>query len=113
MKELVRKFKALGDETRFNLFLLLAGENLCVSGLSKVLNISESATSQHLKILRDAELVKGEKIGYFVHYKVQKNVLDELSGIIKELSNDTVDISKLRNATKSNCSQVCKEGKLK
>lgn len=74
MEKLVLRFKALSDETRFKLFLLLAEKKqLCVGGLAKVLGISESAVSQHLKILRNADLIKGEKkVGYFVHYKVQK-----------------------------------------
>ena len=87
MEKLILRFKALSDETRFKLFLLLAEKQICVGGLAKGLGISESAVSQHLKILRNADLIKGEKIGYFVHYKVQKNILDELKGVIEQLAN--------------------------
>jgi ArsR family transcriptional regulator len=86
MDKLILRLKALGDETRFKLFLLLSEKQLCVGGLAKVLGISESAVSQHLKILRNADLIKGEKVGYFVHYKVQTDILDELKGMIEQLA---------------------------
>ncbi|MCG8482196.1 MAG: metalloregulator ArsR/SmtB family transcription factor, partial [Clostridia bacterium] len=100
------------DETRFKLFLLLSEKQICVKGLAEVLNISESAVSQHLKILRNAGLIKGEKVGYFVHYNVQKNVLKELQGIIGELSKDVVDFSeqkKILDIDSIDCTEVCKK----
>ena len=112
LKELVNRFKALGDETRFKLFLLLSENNICVKGLAKVLNISESAVSQHLKVLRNAGLIKGEKIGYFVHYNVQKNVLKELRNAIDELSKDIVDLKEQEKALQINsadCTRVCQK----
>ena len=112
MKELVNRFKALGDETRFKLFLLLSENNICVKGLAKILNISESAVSQHLKVLRNAGLIKGEKIGYFVHYNVQKNVLKELRNAIDELSKDIVDLKEQEKALQINsadCTRVCQK----
>lgn len=87
MKELIQKLKALGDERRFQIFLLLSEKRICVKGLAKSLEISESAVSQHLKILKEAGLIKGEKVGYFVHYQVQKEVLIELQGLIGTLAN--------------------------
>lgn len=110
MKDLVKKFKALGDETRFKLFLLISERKICVKGLAKILNISEAAVSQHLKVLREAGLVKGEKVGYFVHYKVQKNVLKELQGIINELSRDIVNLPEQiesLNIDSVDCTEVC------
>lgn len=86
MLEIVKKLKALGDETRFKLFLLLSEKRICVKGLAKTLEISESAVSQHLKVLKEAGLVKGEKVGYYVHYIVQKDVLTELQGLIGKLA---------------------------
>ncbi|MBN1776595.1 MAG: winged helix-turn-helix transcriptional regulator [Clostridiales bacterium] len=87
MDKLILRFKALGDETRFKVFLLLADQQICVGGLARILDISESAVSQHIKVLRSADLIKGEKVGYFVHYKVQTNVLAEIKGIIEQLAN--------------------------
>lgn len=115
MYKLIEKFKALGDETRFKIFLLLAEKQICVKGLAKSLGISESAVSQHLKVLRNAGLIKGEKVGYFTHYQVQRQVLKELEGIIGELAKHEVDLDAVKeeiNVSEFDCKQVCdKESK--
>lgn len=112
MNKLIEKFKALGDETRFKIFLLLAEKQICVRGLANALGVSESAVSQHLKVLRNAELIVGEKVGYFTHYKVQKNVLLELENIIGELAKDTMHLSEVKeelNVENFDCTQVCEK----
>ncbi len=60
-QEIVQVFKTLSDETRFNLVRLLLTHDFCVGALAHRLGISEAAVSQHLKSLREAGLVKGEK----------------------------------------------------
>ena len=59
--------KAIADETRMKILLLLLRHNYCVRALARKLELSEGAVSQHLKILRDAGLLIGEKKGYFMH----------------------------------------------
>jgi len=84
--ETVDLFKALSDETRFKLLQLLLTNDLCVGALAYQLKISEAAVSQHLKQLRKAGLVKGEKRGYWTHYRVEKNRLNELKKILEDLT---------------------------
>ena len=55
--------KALGDPTRFMIFQQILSRKHCVRSLSKKLGISKSAVSQHMKILREAGLVYGERFG--------------------------------------------------
>lgn len=81
---MTKLLKALGDETRIQIITLLLKHTYCVRALAKKLQLSESTISQHLKILRDVELVVGKRQGHFMHYDVQRNVLHELS---KELTN--------------------------
>ena len=83
--EPVQIFKTLADETRFKLVKLLLTHDLCVGALAKHLGISEAAVSQHMKSLREAGLVKGEKRGYWTHYTVEKDKLHELAGRLKRL----------------------------
>lgn len=78
--------KALADETRMCIVKLLLGHGYCVKSLAMRLNISEAAVSQHLKILREAELINGEKRSYFMHYDVDKVVLRNLAMSIDELA---------------------------
>jgi len=87
MMECVQILKTLADETRFNLFKLLLTHDLCVGALAKHLRISEAAVSQHLKSLRVAGLVRGEKRGYWTHYTVEKDKLHELAKLIEDLTN--------------------------
>ena len=74
--------KALGDPKRFMLLQLMSQRGYCVSALAHISQLSESAVSQHLKILREAGLIYGVKRGYYTHYCVDK---DALGQIIDEL----------------------------
>ena len=86
MAELIGILKALSDQTRLNLVNLLVSHDYCVGALANRLDISESAVSQHLKILRNAGIVKGEKRGYFTHYFVDRDSLKNAATEIMELS---------------------------
>jgi ArsR family transcriptional regulator, arsenate/arsenite/antimonite-responsive transcriptional repressor len=86
MRPFTTVFKALSDETRFRLFGLLLSSNLCGRALARELGISEAAVSQHLKVLREAGLVEGEKHGYWMHYSVQGDVLKQVVHELDRLS---------------------------
>jgi len=85
MPELFDVLKALGDETRYRLVKLLLQHDYCVGALARQLDISESAISQHLKILRNAGIVKGEKRGYFTHYYIDRYLLGSAAKKLAEL----------------------------
>jgi DNA-binding transcriptional ArsR family regulator len=84
--EFVQVLKTLSDETRFELVKLLLTHDFCVGALAQHLKLSEAAISQHLKLLREAGLVKGEKRGYWTHYVVEKNRLNELAELLRGLT---------------------------
>lgn len=79
IERLVRVYKALGDGTRLRLVKLLAdlepGDALCVNALAAELRVSQPAVSQHLGVLRAADLVIGERRGYHVHYRLNPAAL--------------------------------------
>lgn len=79
-------FKALADENRLLLLRLLLRRNCCVRALARQLDISEAAVSQHLKVLREAGLIFGEKCGYFMHYTVNRAALKELSSQLSRMA---------------------------
>jgi DNA-binding transcriptional ArsR family regulator len=83
--ELIHFFKVLSDETRFQLFDLLLAHDLCVGALAHRLEISEAAVSQHLKQLREAGLIRGEKRGYWTHYSVEKSMLNDFAAAMTGL----------------------------
>lgn len=78
--------KAIADETRMKILSLLLRHNYCVRALARKLELSEGAVSQHLKVLRDAGLLSGEKRGYFMHYDVNRDVLHALATDIEALA---------------------------
>ena len=67
--------KALGDPKRFLLLQLMAERGYCVRALARISRLSVSAVSQHLKILREAGLCYGVKMGYYTHYTVDRQAL--------------------------------------
>ena len=78
--------KAISDESRMKIVTLLLQHNYCVRALARKLNLSEAAISQHLKVLRNADLLSGERRGYFMHYDVNRSMLHELAAYIEELA---------------------------
>ena len=70
--ELMVLLKALSDPTRLKIVKLLGrrGHAVCVNMLAASLGITQSAVSQHLRILRQAGLVEAERMGNFVHYSL-------------------------------------------
>ena len=76
--EVSSMLKALGEPTRASIYQLLIERKHCVRSLSKKLGITESAVSQHMKVLREAGLVYGEQFGYHTHYLPKQEALSFL-----------------------------------
>ena len=85
MEEIIRIFKALSDPTRFKMFFLLSRKTLCVNALVSLLQISQPAVSQHLKVLKQAYLVRSERKGYWMHYSVNRQRLKAFLNGLKAL----------------------------
>lgn len=70
--ELAQVCKTLSVDTRIRILQLLGEHPLCVNALAARLDVTHSAVSQHLRILRTAGLVCCEKRGYWVHYSLNE-----------------------------------------
>ena len=77
--------KALGESMRWKIYGSLLERKHCVRSLSKKLGITESAVSQHIRVLREAGLVYGEKYGYHMHYLPSGDALDALLRCLTEM----------------------------
>ena len=75
-KEIAEFFSLLSVETRIHIIRLLVTKALCVNAIAHHLGITQSAVSQHLRVLRNVRLVESEKRGYFVHYRVSFDSLE-------------------------------------
>ena len=71
-------FKVMGDTTRLQLLITLQNGELCVSELSKILDMTLSAISHQLKILKMAHLVKSRKEGKAVYYSLDDDHIYEV-----------------------------------
>lgn len=80
-----RVFKVLSVETRIRMIELLKGCSLCVNALAQNLQVTPAAVSQHLRVLRDANLVIAEKQGYFVHYRLNDKTLADWNQTAKQI----------------------------
>jgi len=67
-EKLAGTFKLLSVEARIRIVQVLKRRALCVTELTSKLGISQSATSQHLRVLKDARIVKFQKRGFHVYY---------------------------------------------
>ena len=67
-EELAQLHKALSVPVRLKILELIAERALCVNAITRCLEISQPAVSQHLAVLKHAGLVSADKHGYKVHY---------------------------------------------
>jgi DNA-binding transcriptional ArsR family regulator len=66
--ELAETFRALADSSRAKIVYSLLQQELCVCDLAAVVGMSESAVSQHLRVLRNLRLVKTRRDGKLMYY---------------------------------------------
>jgi ArsR family transcriptional regulator len=83
--ELSRLFKAMGDPVRLRLLSLIAshaGGEACVCDLATVFDLTNPTISHHLKVLREAGLISGQRRGTWVYYRVHPQALGTLSAVL-------------------------------
>ncbi|WP_433873102.1 ArsR/SmtB family transcription factor [Saccharopolyspora sp. CA-218241] len=76
--ELARVFKAIGEPVRLRLLSLIAshaGGEACVCDLTGAFELSGPTISHHLKVLREAGVIEGERRGTWIYYRVRPETL--------------------------------------
>ncbi len=90
MEQLVQFFKALSDETRLRIMMLLTQGELCVCDLMFVLDEPQSKVSRHLTYLKLSGLTNSKRAGVWMHYSLKEPVDDlhraQLSFLKEKLS---------------------------
>lgn len=79
MKQYVDLFKALSDETRLRIMVLLSEKELCVCQIEAALGLPQAKVSRHLTVLRYAGLAKDRRDGLWIYYSLAepKNKVEE------------------------------------
>ena len=79
-------FKVLAVETRVKIIELLKSEGpLGAKNISETLGITPAAASQHLKILRQAGLVRSERKGYWIPYSIDEEALENCGELLSHI----------------------------
>lgn len=84
MKNLVSFFKAMGEDTRIKIIILLLKEEMCICELIEEFGLSQSAVSHHMKILKQAGLVNDRRDGKWTFYSINKKGFEEHFEDMKE-----------------------------
>ena len=79
-------FKALGDPNRIAILKMLHSGEKCACKLLEELNIGQSTLSHHMKILCDAEIVKGRKEGKWTHYSFNDEGINNAKDILNDIT---------------------------
>lgn len=83
-EESVQIFKAFGDQTRYRILFLLFERKLSVNEIANIIDISQSAISHQLKILRQTGLVSGKRVGQNVIYELADRHIINIFKQVKE-----------------------------
>lgn len=80
-----KQLKAVADNNRLTLLACLKSGEVCVCDLVDVLNISQPAVSQHLRKLKEAEIISERKVGIWKHYRLNEVQNPYIQAILDEL----------------------------
>ncbi len=88
MKQLTKFFKALSDETRLQIIaLILWQKKLCVCDIERILNLTQSKASRHLRYLLNSGILEDERVGVSVYYSFSNKLTDFQKKILNNLEN--------------------------
>ena len=76
--DLAELFKVFGDTTRIKILYALFEEEMCVCDIADLLNMTQSAISHQLRVLKQARLVKFRKEGKIVYYSLDDNHINQI-----------------------------------
>lgn len=76
--DLAELFKIFGDSTRIKIINILLENELCVNDISEKINVSQSAVSHQLRILKTSKLVKYRKEGNLIYYSLADDHVEKI-----------------------------------
>ena len=76
--DLSELFKSLGDQTRLKILFALSENEMCVCDIAALLDMTQSAISHQLRVLRNVRLIKYHKEGKVVYYSLDDQHVSEI-----------------------------------
>lgn len=81
-------FKALADANRRRIILLLKQRDMTAGEIADQFQISKPSISEHLKILKNANLIGSERDGQYIRYFLNTSIIEEVIGYFMKISRD-------------------------
>jgi ArsR family transcriptional regulator, arsenate/arsenite/antimonite-responsive transcriptional repressor len=88
--------RALADPLRARIVELLAEEQMCTCHLVELTGERQTNISNHLRVLRDAELVEAEPAGRYTYYRLRPEALTAVAGHCAALAESAREAAQLR-----------------
>ena len=88
---LQQTMKALADPTRREILGLLKAGPMAAGDIAGKFDLSAAAVSRHLAVLRQADLIRDEREGKFIYYRLNASVLEEILLFLTDLKGGTED----------------------
>ena len=83
LSEGARLFKALGDETRLAILRQLREQGeVCACDFVACCDVAQPTVSHHLKVLRQAGLVRGERRGLWIYYRIEPEAFERVRELL-------------------------------
>jgi Predicted transcriptional regulators len=76
--DLAELFKSLADQTRLKILFALSKNEMCVCDIAALLEMTQSAISHQLRVLRNVRLVRYHKVGKVVYYTLDDEHVNEI-----------------------------------
>ena len=78
LQSLVRFFSIFSDATRLRILSALAISEMCVTDISRVLDINQTTVSHQLRFLKDAGMVRTDRHGKIIFYSVMNDIVNDV-----------------------------------
>ncbi|MCX5817489.1 MAG: metalloregulator ArsR/SmtB family transcription factor [Proteobacteria bacterium] len=74
MEQLTQMYKALSEDMRLRVVMLLTHGEICVCDLMAIFGESQSKVSRHLAYLKHSGLVRSKRVGTWMHYSLRESL---------------------------------------
>ncbi len=104
-EEASQHLKIVGDKTRLKMLAILYKDECCVCELVEIFQMSQPSISQHLRKLKNADIVIERRSGQWIYYRLNENYpwFDQLESIIKTLPDTQPLLNDLLESGKRVC----------
>lgn len=85
LSSIEKQLKAVADSNRLKLLAIMKNGEVCVCEFVDALGISQPAVSQHLRKLKEADIITERKVGTWKHYRLVENQSSLMVGILSQI----------------------------